>query len=65
MAVILKVYERLIGAMSNIASKPLKVLKDVWALVLGVVLGIIVASFTIILCLEKSPIQTIMFFVGI
>ena len=65
MAVILKVYERLIGAMSNIASKPLKVLKDVWALVLGVVLGIIVASFTIILCLEKSPIQTIMFFVGL
>lgn len=65
MAVILKVYERLIGAMSDIASKPLKVVKDIWALIIGVVLGIVVASFTIIICLEKFPIQTIMFFVGL
>ncbi len=65
MAVILKVYERLIGAMSDIASKPLKVIKDIWALIIGVALGIVVASFTIIICLEKFPIQTIMFFVGL
>lgn len=65
MAVILKVYERLIRAMSDITSKPLKVVKDIWALIIGVVLGIVVASFTIIICLEKFPIQTIMFFVGL
>lgn len=65
MAVILKVYERLIGALSEIASKPLKVIKEVWALVLGVALGVVVASFTIIFALEKFPIQTIMFFVGL
>lgn len=65
MAVILKVYERLIGALSEIASKPFKVIKEVWALVVGVALGVVVASFTIIYALEKFPIQTIMFFVGL
>ena len=65
MAVILKVYERLIGALSEISSKPFKVIKEVWALVVGVALGVVVASFTIIYALEKFPIQTIMFFVGL
>lgn len=65
MAVILKVYERLISALSEIASKPFKVIKEVWALVVGIVLGVVVASFTIIYALEKFPIQTIMFFVGL
>ncbi len=65
MAVILKVYERLIGALSEIANKPFKVIKEVWALVVGVVLGVVIASFTIIYALEKFPIQTIMFFVGL
>lgn len=65
MAVILKVYERLIGSFSDIATKPLKVIKEIWALLIGVVLGVVVASFTIIISLEHFPIQTIMFFVGL
>lgn len=65
MAVILKVYERLIGSLSDIATKPLKVIKEIWALLIGVVLGVVVASFTIIISLEHFPIQTIMFFVGL
>lgn len=65
MAVILKVYERLINALSDIIHHPLKVLKDVWALLIGVVLGIVLASYTIVLALKSFPMQTIMFFVGL
>ena len=65
MAVILKVYERLIGAVSEFLHHPLKVLKDVWALGVGIIIGVIGASFTIIYALNAFPLQTIMFFVGL
>ena len=65
MAVIFKVYERLIGAASDFIHHPLKVIKDVWALVVGIVVGVIGASFTIIYALNSFPMQTIMFFVGL
>lgn len=65
MAVILKVYERLIEALSDFVKHPVKVLKDIWALLLGVVIGIIFASFVVVLALKYFPFQTIMFFVGL
>ena len=65
MAVILKVYERLIGAASEFLHRPLKVIKDIWALAIGLIIGVIGASFTIIYALNAFPMQTIMFFVGL
>ena len=64
MAVILKVYERLIGAASEFLHHPLKVIKDIWALAIGLIIGVVGASFTIIYALNAFPMQTIMFFVG-
>lgn len=64
MAVILKVYERIISALDEFIHHPFKVLKDVWALALGLVLGVVIAAFTIVYLLNKFPLQTVLLFVG-
>ena len=65
LAVILNVYERLIGALSDILRRPLRALKDVWALFLGVIVGVIIAVKLIVFLLGNFPIPTTMFFVGL
>ena len=65
MAVILKIYERLIGGFSLIAKKPLKAIKDLWAILLGLAVGIILAIVTIVKLLELFPLPTIVFFIGL
>jgi putative membrane protein len=65
MAVILNVYERLIGALSDILRRPLRALKDVWVLFLGVIVGVIIAVKLIVFLLGNFPIPTTMFFVGL
>ena len=65
MAVILGVYERIIDAVGQITKTPLKVIKDVWLLVIGVVVGVIISSFTIIYALNAFPFPTILLFVGL
>ena len=64
MAVILKAYERIINALDEFTKHPFKVLKDVWAIILGLVIGIIIASFTIVYALNKFPLPTVLLFVG-
>jgi len=65
MAVILNIYERFINAFSDFFHQPLKVTKDVWALVLGIIFGILFAIKIITLLLENFPIPTTMYFVGL
>ena len=65
MAVILKVYERVINAFSELVKHPVKVIKDIWSILLGLAVGIIVAIVTIVKLLEFSPLPTLMFFVGL
>ncbi|MCK9536708.1 MAG: DUF368 domain-containing protein [Bacilli bacterium] len=65
MAVILNVYERLITALSEFLHHPIKVIKNIWALFLGVVIGVIVATKLIVLLLSNFPIPTTLFFVGL
>lgn len=65
MAVSFNVYDRIISAVSNFFSKPLKVIKDVWALALGGVLGIVLAILGISFFLDKFPIPTVMLFIGL
>jgi len=65
MAVIFGVYEKIIYAFSHFFEEPLKVVKDMWAILLGVVLGILLAVTGISLLLEAFPIPTILFFVGL
>lgn len=65
MAVAFNVYDRLIHAISNILSKPIKVIKDIWALGAGVAVGILIAIVGISLLLTNFPIPTIFFFTGL
>ncbi len=65
MAVILKVYERVIGGFDQIAKHPIKVLKDLWAILLGLLVGILLAIITIVKLLEIFPLPSIVFFIGL
>lgn len=64
MAVILGVYERLIGSICDITKKPLIVIKDLWAMLIGVIIGVVIASFGVVYLIKEFPLQTIMLFVG-
>lgn len=65
MAVSFNVYDRIIGAVSNFFSHPFKTIKDVWAIALGGVVGIILAILGISVLLEHFPFPTIMLFTGL
>lgn len=65
MALILNIYERLINAFSNIFKSPIKTIKDIWALALGILLGIIIAIKLLVILIINFPIPTSMFFVGL
>lgn len=65
MAVILKIYERLINGFSQIAKKPLKVIKDLWSVILGLIAGVLIAIVTIVKLLDAFPLPTLLFFIGL
>lgn len=65
MAVILNIYERVINGFSNFFKSPIKTLKDLWAVVIGLVVGIVIAILTITKLLSTFPIPTSLFFVGL
>jgi len=65
MAVIFGLYEKLIYAFSHFFEAPIKIIKEMWAIALGVVTGLGIAVFGISLLLDNYPVPTILFFVGL
>lgn len=65
MAVVLGVYEKMIAFFDAIALHPLKAIKDFWTILLGMVLGIILAVFAIVYLIETFPILAIFFLSGL
>ena len=65
MAVILKAYDRLIYDLSDITKHPIKAIKDLIFLGIGLMLGMVFAMFTIVFLLDRFPFPTIIFFVGL
>lgn len=65
MAIIFNVYERIINAFSDVVKHPIKVIKDVWAIALGLVVGVVIAIVGVVKLLEVATIPTIMLFVGL
>ena len=65
MAVILKVYDRLIFDLSDITKHPIKAIKDLIFLGIGLMLGMVFAMFSIVYLLDRFPFPTIIFFVGL
>ena len=65
LAVLLNIYERMIDAFSIVLKHPFKALKDMWALLLGFLIGLLLNILTISYLLSHFPLQTVMFFVGL
>lgn len=64
-AVILNVYERLINSFKDILKHPIKVIKEIWGLLIGIILGVVFGVFAIIKLIEVAPIPTSLLFVGL
>lgn len=64
-AVVLNVYERIINFFSDFFTKPFKVLKDAWAILGGIVVGIVISLFGLNFLVQKFPVPTLMFIVGL
>lgn len=65
MAVILGVYERLISGIGNIYRHPIKIIKELFFLLVGTVIGILGGFLGIAALLKYFPIPTVLFFVGL
>lgn len=65
MAVILRTYERLIENVGTIFSDTKQVLKRMWAMFLGMIIGVVASIFLISSLLENFPVPTSLFFVGL
>ncbi|MBR1884050.1 MAG: DUF368 domain-containing protein [Clostridia bacterium] len=63
-AVAMGIYEKLINALSDILKHPLKVIKDVWLIVLGILIGIVFSVVGISYLLEHHEVPSTMLFVG-
>ncbi len=62
---ILGITESFTGSISNFLKQPLKSLNELWAYILGMVIGIFVATYTIAIGLEYVPLITVSFFLGL
>ena len=65
MAVIFKIYDRLINAIADIYKTPLKSLKSLIYILIGMGLGVILGVFGISYGYEKVPFITVFIFVGL
>ena len=65
MAVIFNIYDELLTAFSEFFKKPIKVIKNIWPVVLGLLFGVVVSIVAIVKLLEYAPLATVMFFVGL
>ena len=63
-AVAMGIYEKLINALADIIKHPIKAIKEVWLIVLGIVIGIVFSVIGISYLLEHQEVPSTMLFVG-
>lgn len=64
MAIILNEYDRIIDGSQNILRHPLKVIKEMWGLIVGILIGAAITFIGIIKLIELFPIPMMMLFIG-
>lgn len=64
-AVVLNIYHKFVNSLKNLLSHPFKTIKDIWGLLLGIVVGTIISVKAIQILIETFPIPTMMLFVGL
>lgn len=65
MAVIFKIYDKLINAIADMSKTPIKSIKAIWFILIGIALGIVLGIFGISYGYEKMPFITVLIFVGL
>ena len=65
MALILGVYDKCINAFSKLIKNPKETFKEIWALFVGLIIGIFTSVYLIATLLETIPLITTLFFVGL
>lgn len=64
LAIILKIYDKLINAVNDLFSTPIKAIKSVFFIGIGIVLGIILSVFGVTYFYDNFPIPTAFLFMG-
>lgn len=65
LAVVMNIYDKLIDAISNIVTHPIKAIKSIWIYVIGIVIGIVFGVFAVTYLLNNYEIPTTFMFVGL
>lgn len=65
MLLILGIYESFTKSVAKLATKPLDAIKELIFYGIGAILGVAFATITVITCLNKYPLMTASFFVGL
>lgn len=65
MLLILGIYESFTGSIAKISKKPFEAIKELHLYGIGAVVGVVLAIFTVVVCLNKFPLITASFFVGL
>ena len=63
-AVAIGIYEKLINAIADLLKHPIKALKEVWPIIVGIILGIVFSVVGISYMLENYEVPSTMLFVG-
>jgi len=64
-AVVFNVYDKLINALKSLFKTPISALKELWAIILGFIVGVVIAVFVVIHLITNYPIPLTMLFVGL
>ena len=64
LAVAIGIYERLINALADALKHPIKALKEVWLILVGIVIGILFSVLGVTYMLEHFEVPSTMLFVG-
>lgn len=65
MLLILGIYETFTASVAKFSKKPFESIKELICYGIGAVLGVVVATLTVVVCLDKFPLITASFFVGL
>lgn len=65
LAVVVGIYDKLIGAISSFFTNPIKTIKEIWIYLVGVALGLLIGIFGISFLLERFELETSALFVGL
>ena len=65
MLLILGIYENFTASLAKLSKKPIEAFKELWLYGIGTIIGIVIGTLTIAICLNYFPLIIASFFVGL